>query len=190
MIRLSNVEFMLLQIIAECKQASGYEINKLIERRGYREWANIGTTSVYVGLQKLKDKHLIRSEHSGKKIGKGPSPSQFIVTETGMETLRDEVASSLSTTRERDHRFSLGLAALPFIGKEEAVAALRERQSFLENTMSHIKRKFEAQGGSRLPLHVRSLFLLPIRRIEQENEWLTELVNELSVDAEGHVHDH
>lgn len=49
--QLSNVEMVLLQIIAELNQMSGYEINKRIEQRGYREWAKIGTTSIYVGFQ-------------------------------------------------------------------------------------------------------------------------------------------
>lgn len=63
---LSNVEFMLLQMIAELDQASGYDINKLIDQRGYRQWANIGTTSVYAGLKKLNEKELVESEPTGK----------------------------------------------------------------------------------------------------------------------------
>lgn len=48
---ITNVEFMLLQIICERKEASGYEINQLIKERGYREWVDMGTTSIYVGLK-------------------------------------------------------------------------------------------------------------------------------------------
>ncbi|UUZ79330.1 PadR family transcriptional regulator [Paenibacillus sp. P26] len=115
--QLSNAEFMLLQLIAECKQASGYEINKLIDRRGYREWANIGTTSIYAGLKKLNDKGMIESEDAGEKSGKGPMPTRYVITEAGMTTLRKEVISDLSSSRERDNRFDLGFAALPFVEK-------------------------------------------------------------------------
>ncbi|MFC5401179.1 PadR family transcriptional regulator [Cohnella soli] len=186
--RLSNVEFMLLQIIAESKQASGYQINKLIELRGYREWANIGTTSIYAGLQKLKDKRLIRSEDSVQKSGKGPLPSTYVMMEAGMETLRNEIIVSLTSARERDNRFDLGLAALPFIGKDEAVEALRKRQNFLEETSRNIGQKYESQGGFRLPLHVRALFLHPMSLIETEKTFVANLISELTGELEGHVH--
>ncbi|MEK4064669.1 MULTISPECIES: PadR family transcriptional regulator [Paenibacillus] len=189
MYSLSNVEFILLQIIAESKQASGYQINKLIEQRGYREWANIGTTSIYNGLQKLKDKGLIRSEQSGHKSGKGPLPSTFVMLEDGMHTLRKEVIISLTTSRERDNRFDLGLAALPFIGINEAVEALQTRQNFLEESLRNIAQKYESQGGCRLPLHVRALFLHPMSLIENEKIFVANLINELIGELEGQVHE-
>ncbi|NEN87222.1 helix-turn-helix transcriptional regulator [Paenibacillus elgii] len=186
--RLSNVEFMLLQIIAESKQASGYQINKLIELRGYREWANIGTTSIYAGLQKLKDKRLIRSEDSVHKSGKGPLPSTYVMMEAGIETLRNEIIVSLTSARERDNRFDLGLAALPFIGEDEAVEALRKRQNFLEETLRNLGQKYESQGGYRLPLHVRALFLHPMSLIETEKTFVANLISELTGELEGHAH--
>lgn len=73
---ISNVEFMLLQMIEECSQASGYDIKKLVERRGYREWANIGMTSIYGGLKKLRDKGWIIPEEFSGKSGKGPMPNR------------------------------------------------------------------------------------------------------------------
>ncbi|MCL6603535.1 MAG: helix-turn-helix transcriptional regulator [Paenibacillus sp.] len=189
MTRLSNVEFMLLQMIAESKLVSGYQINKLVELRGYRQWANISSTSIYAGLQKLKDKSLIRSEDSGQKSGKGPSPSSYVMMEAGIEALRNEVTLSLSSTRERDIRFDLGLAALPFIEKHEAIAALHLRQDFLEKTLRNIEQKYESQGGKQLPLHVRALFLHPISLIENEKTFVANLISELTRELEEHAHE-
>jgi len=188
--QLSNVEFMLLQIIAECTQASGYDINKLIDQRGYREWANIGTTSVYIGLKKLVDKGLIRSEGSGEKLGKGPAPVRFAVTEAGTVTLRDEVIASLSSSRERDIRFDLGLAALPFVEKDEALEALRQRLDFLGEALRNVRRKYESQGGVRLPLHVRALFHHPMKLIENEQAYVAHFIDELSEEMQEHVEHH
>lgn len=180
MSRLSNVEFMLLQLIAECGQASGYDLNKLIGRRGYREWANIGTTSVYAGLKKLQDKGLIDSAaHAVEKSGKGPAPSRFVMTEAGRSALRSEIIVGLSSSRERDPRFDLGLAALPFVDKGEAVEALRERLEFLKTTSQQIRHKYESQGGARLPLHVGALFLHPIALIERELTFVTDIIDAL-----------
>lgn len=185
--QLSNVEFMLLQIIAESNQASGYDINKLIDQRGYREWANIGTTSIYAGLKKLNNRGFIASEVSGEKSGKGPAPTRFSITEVGMTTLRDEIIVVLSSSRERDNRFDLGLAALPFIDKEAAIEALRKRLDYLEETLKKIKKKYESQGSTRLPLHVRVLFLHPIHLIESERVFVSEIISELMEEAKGRV---
>ncbi|MBB6669363.1 PadR family transcriptional regulator [Cohnella nanjingensis] len=177
--QLSNVEFMLLQLITECNQASGYDIHKLIDQRGYRDWANIGTTSIYTGLKKLNDKGLIKSEDSGEKSGKGPMPIRFTMTEVGMTTLRNEIIANLSSSRERNYRFDLGLAALPFVEKGEAIEALRLRLDFLGEALKNIRRKYDSQGGIRLPLYVRALFLHPMTLIESEQAYVANLINEM-----------
>ncbi|MEC0247678.1 PadR family transcriptional regulator [Paenibacillus chitinolyticus] len=187
---ISNVEFMLLQMIAECRQASGYDIKKLVDQRGYREWANIGTTSIYVGLRKLSDKGWIASEETDLKSGKGPIPTWFVLTEAGMAKLKDEILNSLSSTRERDNRFDLGLAAMPLIGKDAAIAALRKRLDFLREALKDIRQKFQSQGGVRLPLNVRMLFLHPISLIESEQAFVANLINELSEEARQYDDNH
>ncbi|WP_159881546.1 PadR family transcriptional regulator [Paenibacillus puerhi] len=176
---LSNVEFMLLQIIAEYHQASGYDVKKVVDQRGYREWTNIGTTSIYAGLKKLSDKEWIASLEPDEKSGKGPTPTRFALTEAGMLKLRNEIIDSLSSARERDHRFDLGLAALPFIGKEEAILALQNRLDFLGQASIKIRQKYESQGGISLPLNVRALFLHPISLIESEQAFIDSLIHEL-----------
>jgi len=178
---LSNVEFMLLQIIAECRQASGYDIKKLVDQRGYREWANIGTTSIYMGLKKLSDKGYIASfeESDGGKSGKGPMPTRYTLTESGMDKLKMEILDSLSSTRERDNRFDLGLAALPYIGKDDAITALRKRLELLASTSEKIRQIYESQGGARLPLNARSLFLHSLHLIESEQTFVAGLIHEL-----------
>ncbi|MDO7908755.1 PadR family transcriptional regulator [Paenibacillus sp. JX-17] len=185
--QLSNVEFMLLQIIAETNPASGYDINKLIDQRGYREWANIGTTSIYAGLKKLNNKGFIETEVPGEKSGKGPAPIRFFITEVGMTALRNEIILVLSSARERDNRFDLGLAALPFVGKEAAIEALWKRLDYLEKASKSIKQKYESQGSAQLPLHVRVLFLHPIHLIEGEQVFVSKMISELMEETRKHV---
>ena len=78
---LAGAEFALLQIIEEKQPVSGYEINKLIEDRGYRQWTDIGTTSIYVGLEKLSRKGLTSVYLDTGKKGKGPAPKKYRLTE-------------------------------------------------------------------------------------------------------------
>src|SRR3990172_10756332 len=69
MAQIANTEFLLLQIIALQGDISGYEINKLVDKRGYRVWSDIGITSIYVGLDKLSAKKLVKHRVDTKKTG-------------------------------------------------------------------------------------------------------------------------
>lgn len=176
---ISNVEFMLLQLIAENQEISGYEIGKLVESRGYREWADIGSTSIYVGLDKLSKKKFVTFRLDTKKTGKGPLPKRFSLTKEGFETLKSQVLTALSAARERDRRFDLALAALPIVRPQEATHALGQRKVILHEAAARIIGKFEADGGSRLPLHVAALFEHPLSLIEAETKFVDGLIGSL-----------
>jgi DNA-binding PadR family transcriptional regulator len=181
---------MLLQMIKECHQASGYDIKKLIDQRGYKEWANIGTTSIYTGLKKLRDKGWIVSEEPTEKSGKGPMPNRFALTKAGVDRLKWEVIDSLSSARARDSRFDLGLAALPFVEKDEAVEALQSRLNMLQVTSKKIEERYEAQGGARLPLNVRALFQHSLNFMESEQAFVVSLIKELLEETNKYEQHH
>ncbi|MMZ61995.1 hypothetical protein D1872_241760 [compost metagenome] len=113
-------------------------------------------------------------------------PIRFVITEAGMATLRNEIINGLSSSRERDNRFDLGLAALPFIDKDEAIEALRKRQVVLGEALQHIRQKYESQGSIRLPLYVRALFLHPMSLIESEQAFVAKIINELLEETRDH----
>jgi hypothetical protein len=117
-------------------------------------------------------------------------PNRFALTEAGIAKLKQEILGSLSSARERDSRFDLGLAALPFVGKDEAVEALRNRLDFLRETSKKIEQKYESQGGVRLPLNVRALFLHPISLIESERSFVANLMKELLEETEEYGQNH
>lgn len=176
---ITNVEFMLLQIIYEMKEVSGYEINQLIHERGYREWGDMGTTSIYVGLKKLNTKQLVHSYIDTTKQGKGPMPRKFKVTSHGVELLKQTTKDYLSASRERDRRFDLAVAGMPCLTPDEVVAALQKRKDFLAQAADNIKKKFASQGGLRLPFHVQALFKHPLQLITHEIEFMDTLIKDL-----------
>lgn len=177
--QLSNVEFALLQLISENGELSGYEINKLIEERGYREWADIGETSIYTGLDKLNKKGLVEFYIYADKQGKGPLPKKFKLTDEGKEVFKAEIVEALSSTRERDRRFDLALASVTFLTPEEAITSLNKRKDFLASESKRIKTKLESQGGDNLPFHVKALFKHPLVLIKAELKFIDEITNSL-----------
>jgi DNA-binding PadR family transcriptional regulator len=177
--RLTNVEFIILQITYEREEVSGYEIDQWIKERGYREWADIGTTSIYIGLAKLGKKRLVSSYLDTAKYGRSPLPRKFSITDAGKKVLKQEILAALSSTRERDYRFDLAVAAIPAVATEEVVAALEERKIFLREVAERGNRLFEKQGGPALPLNLQALFKHPLLYIQSEIAFVDSLIQEL-----------
>jgi DNA-binding PadR family transcriptional regulator len=176
---LSNVEFMLLQIICQKREICGYEIDKIVEAREYREWADIGRTSIYTGLEKLAKKKMVEAFIDTEKQGKGPLPRKFKLTEDGKTTLKNEIIKALSSTREGDKRFDLAFAAIDVLTPKEVTAALSKRKSFLLETAKRVEKKFKSLGGEELPINVKVLFEHSLYLIKYEKKFMDVLAAEL-----------
>jgi DNA-binding PadR family transcriptional regulator len=177
--KMSNVEIALLQIIAGQKEISGYGISRIVKERGYREWADIGMTSIYGGLKKLEEKELVTSRIHTDKQGKGPTPTIYGLTTKGRQVLQREVLSLLSQSRERERVFDLGVAGIPFVPSKKVVEALSKRKEYLREHLDRIEKRFEMIGGRQLPVHVRYLFKHPLLLIENELKFIDELMSAL-----------
>jgi len=177
--KLSNIEFVLAQIIWELKTASGYKINKIIIERQYKNWADIGTTSIYVGLDRLNGRRLVDYKFMDKKSGRGPVPKLFKLTPIGKKILKEEVIRSLELSRERDRRFELALAASPILKADEFRKALFSRIDFLNESYKAVEEKFKKDGGDKLPLHVKVLFEHSFFLINNEIDFADKIISQV-----------
>lgn len=176
---LTDVEFILLQILDEREEASGYEIIQWLKERAYPEWAAAGITSIYLGLNKLSKKRLAQSSIDTAKQGQGPLPRKFAITGEGRRVLQQEILATLSTFRERDSRFELAVAALGLVTAQEATVALANRKHILTERAEHVSAPFAAQGGKALPSHLHPLFRHSLSYVKSEMEFIDRLLQEL-----------
>ncbi len=176
---LTNAQFMLLQIISQAGEVSGYKIHKLVEEREYRVWADIGTTSIYTGLEKLRKKRLVTSHLDTEKRGKGPLPKKFRLTGKGHQTLRREIEQALSSTRERDRRFDLALAAISLVPLRTVRGALQKRKTLLGEVAEGVEARFEFLGGENLPINIKELFKHSMLLVKHELEFIDALLVDL-----------
>lgn len=61
--------------------------------------------------------------------------------------------------------------------------ALKKRHEFLREASLHIREKYEAQGGERLPLHAWPLFYHSINLIETELQFIAQVISKLEGEA-------
>jgi hypothetical protein len=107
-------------------------------------------------------------------------PKKFEITEEGKAVLQQETLEALSSTRERDFKFDLALAAIPFVPKEAALSALRQRKSFLTEVAAGINQKLELFKKQRFPVNMQALYWHPLILIKNEMEFMDNLIRDLS----------
>ena len=176
-ISLSHVDEALLLLLSESPGISGYTINRLVEQRGYRAWAGIGTSSIYARLKKIEQRGFATSAPDDKKSGQGPQGRLFTLTTEGQKVLEHEVEIGLSTTREHDPRFNLALCGVHLLSKHKVDTLLTKRRHFLAAEQRRLERVFESQRDS-LDHGARLLFERIIHGIAAEIRWLDTVLPE------------
>ncbi len=175
----SNVELIILHLISEKKALSGYEINRLVEERGYRNWAEIGTSSIYIGLEKLENKGLVVSSLDTQKQGRGPLPKKYSLTPEGEKVLVEEMRKALSGEADIPGRFTIGLSGLALFTIEEAVVHLGNKKNQLAKQIQLQNDQWQAIGGEKAPFHVWALFRHTTYMLEKELEFVEKLIADL-----------
>jgi DNA-binding PadR family transcriptional regulator len=182
--KLTNVEIALLEIIKERSETTGYEIGQIIEERGYREWANIGKTSIYAGIKKLEGKKLISVQRIKKKAGKGPIPNNIRLTKSGESTLNEEIKQALLSQKNLS-LYYLGIAGISLIKREIALETLHQREISDQNIIEEITRIFQAKGGDVMPPEAQALFEHPLLILKSDIHFLKNFITKLERKANG-----
>ncbi|MCK5052076.1 MAG: helix-turn-helix transcriptional regulator [Candidatus Cloacimonetes bacterium] len=173
---ITNSELILSILICENKEISGYKINSLIEKYGYREWAGIGPTSIYKGLKKLKKIGYIESRFDLNKTTKGPVGKIYIITKSGKTQLLEELRSGLSETREHNQRFKIAFSGIDLLEKTEICELLEKRVLFLNSEFKRINTKKKLIEHK--ILKVQMLFEHSLWAIKSEIKFTTYLIKQ------------
>ena len=119
----TNAELAVLSLLAE-KPMHGYQIEQTIASRGMREWTEIGFSSIYYILEKLRSRGCVESNLEPAE-GKGPSRQVFSLTSMGLALFRQTALKALASPSRSFSNFQLGLTSLPMLDKREILDALR-----------------------------------------------------------------
>ena len=175
---LSNVEFILLTLINEKKKISGYELNVLIQERHFRDWADIGTTSIYIGLKKLKNKNFVNSHFDHNKMGKGPISTKFSISGSGISHLRKEALEALSESKSNDIRFDLAISTMDIFPAATILNAILKRKKMLCQDKIALQEKIK--NNQDFKKHEVIIFNHALSFIESEISFLDSLSNKIN----------
>ena len=171
---MTNAELAILSLVAE-RPRYGYEIEQVIEERGMREWTEVGFSSIYYLLKKLERKGLV--EGRLEEAERGPARKVYQATPAGMEARHGALLEALSVPSPCYPPLQLGLANLPGIPQDEAVAALQQYRAALEERQAHVQAGWDRQKP--LPYFVEAMFDYSITLIEAEKGWIEKLIRRI-----------
>ena len=182
--KLTNGEFLLLQIICVRKEVTSYEINDFVKHWG-AGWTDSVTFSVAIALKRLSKQQLVNCTVDTTPVTPDHQVAlpKFNLTNEGKKVLQQEIIKALSSTRESDYRFDIALAAIPLVSAEEVITALNNRKTLLVTVAENSHTRFQADGGKNLPLHLQHLFRHHLLVIEGEIDFMDILLQELSVPS-------
>jgi DNA-binding PadR family transcriptional regulator len=175
--KLTDAELAILSLLAE-QPMHGYQIEQVIEARGMREWVEMGFSSIYYLLGKLKRSGLLESRME-RAEGKGPAKQVFALTKSGRGAWRAGALNAITHPSRAFSNFQLGLSNIRALEPTQVLSALTEYQHDLADNRDRIMSRLASYGPD-VPFEAAILFDLSLRQITCEHEWVAGLIEKYS----------
>lgn len=167
---LTPAELTLLGLLVE-KPRHGYELDEVIVERGMREWTEIGFSSIYYLLTRLRDRGLI-AEVDAPRAGRGKARRVYGPTPEGYRACALAAETAVAELRPVFPPLLVGLANQPVIPPERLRAALDRRAAALAEKIAAVSEARDAQPD--VPGFVRATFDYALGQLAAEQQWLAE----------------
>lgn len=149
----------------------GYELEQEIARRNLREWTQIGFSSIYFVLDKLRRARLVAARRAkGAKARK-----TFVLTTAGRRLLAAQTDTALRTYRPTYGSLLLGMIHWPVLTRKGALAALEARGSAVDAELARLAALHADQQP--LPDYIDAVFDCSTAQLKAEAEWIRRTFN-------------
>ena len=163
---LTPSELTVLGLIIE-RPRHGYDLEQVIQRRGIRQWTDIGFSSIYYLLTKLEQRGLVQVPEARAAA---KSRRVFHATRAGRRTAARTASALIEEVRPVPHPLLVGVANLPLLAAGEYARALRARLAQIEQRIAAVRAAQQAQAPLALP--AREVFSFSLSLLEAERSWL------------------
>ena len=189
--RLSHVAFAVLGLVAE-RESHAKNINERIKERGMKNWTEIGKSSVYGVLKKLRKDELVNMRiEEQKEEGKAYTVKIYTITKYGLKVLKAKVYDTLRNFEgRRKSDYDLALSMLPILSKEEQIEAFTNSLEIIKRDITMLKEtekvsiKKSMEQWNYYPLTIKALFYRPIIIMKSHMEFIKWILEQIEVEKE------
>jgi DNA-binding PadR family transcriptional regulator len=167
-VELTSAELTLLGLLVE-KPRHGYELEEVIATRGMRDWTEIGFSSIYYLLGKLRKRGLVE-ETDARADRPATARKVYAATADGRLACAEASERAIAEPRPVFPSLLVGLTNQPSIPPERLRAALAQRAAALEERHAEVRGAADAQPHA--PGFVRAIFEHSLAQLAAEQVWL------------------
>jgi DNA-binding PadR family transcriptional regulator len=165
-VELTPSELIVLGLIIERPQ-HGYDLEQVIERRGIRQWTEIGFSSIYYLLTKLEQRGLA---HAPDAPTATKSRRVFHATASGRQVGARSAFAFIAELRPVPNPLLVGVSNLSLLSRQAYARALRDRLAHVDARIAAVKEAESTQAPFALP--AREVFSYSLSLLEAERSWL------------------
>ena len=170
----SDADIVVLSLLAE-QPRHGYDLDRVIEQRGYRQWTSLAFSSVYYLLKRLSERGLLEPDE-----GSQGRRTVFRVTEAGRRELRQAAGERLLTPVPPSAGVLPALNAYSRLDDPALAALLARRAEALLGRLDEL-RALRAQVDEE---HALAIFDYEILRQEADLAWTRSLLKKAGSDED------
>ena len=170
----SDADIVLLSLLAE-QPRNGYDLDRVIEQRGYRQWTSLAFSSVYYLLKRLSERGLLEPDE-----GSQGRRTVFRVTEAGRRELRQAAGERVLAPAPPSAGVLPALNAYSRLDDPELVTLLVRRAEALLGRLDEL-RALRAQVDEE---HALAIFDYEILRQEADLAWTRSLLKKAGSDED------
>lgn len=163
--KLTDAKLLILGLLSERKRHA-YELEKVIEDRGMREWTDIGFSSIYYILKELENQGLVKSSKSSSSRDK----KTISLSPLGRKELRKQTELALSEIRANTSSILLGMINWQCLPNVDAIKSLEARTISIKNELSRLENVL--YQNQPFPDFIELLFNFSKGQLESELEWV------------------
>ena len=164
----SDADIVVLSLLAE-QPRHGYDLDRVIEQRGYRQWTSLAFSSVYYLLKRLSERGLLEPDE-----GSQGRRTVFRVTEAGRRELRQAAGERVLAPAPPSAGVLPALNAYSRLDDPALMALLAQRAEALLGRLDEL-RALRAQVDEE---HALAIFDYEILRQEADLAWTRSLLKE------------
>ncbi|MFQ6394922.1 PadR family transcriptional regulator [Nocardia sp. KC 131] len=135
-----TTRMLVLAIVRLFQPVHGYDVRRELLSWHADEWANVKPGSVYGALNTLQRDGLIAVEGVGQE-GARPERTTYRMTTEGEKSFRDMLREAIWTSEQPKNPYYAAVALMPYLPKDEVVAAMRGRILKYESDLVFLERE-------------------------------------------------
>jgi DNA-binding PadR family transcriptional regulator len=190
-----STRLLLLGAVRILQPVNGYQVRRELLSWHMEDWLNVKPGSVYSGLRTLeKDGLIARTERGRSTEGGRPESTEYVLTADGLKEFTTLLRKAWWVVEHPADPLVPALSLLPFMTRDELVAALQARIGQLQSELEQFRfirsgiRDGATGADGEVPDHVRELIDFASSRTRADLDWSRALLKRLR-DGTYRFHD-